>query len=90
MKNVLKSTVAVIALSAAFAGPASAMVSQSELNRNILSAVGAGSNVSVHENNGIVTLTGYFSDAGAQNSAIQAAKNSVGVEKVINLATQTN
>lgn len=90
MKNVLKSTAAVIALTAVFTGPASAMVSQGELNRNVLSALAGGSNVSVAESNGVVTLTGYFADAGDQNAAIQAAQNSAGVDKVINLATQSN
>ena len=90
MKNVLKTSAAVIALTALFVGPASAMVSKGDLNRDILSAVGADSNVTVNVNSGVVTLSGYFGDAGAQNAAIRAAQNSVGVTEVINLATQSN
>lgn len=90
MKNVLKTTAAVIALSTALVGPASAMVSKSDLNQHILGAVGADSNVNVNVNDGVVTLTGYFGDAGDMHAAIQAAQNSVGVTNVINLATQSN
>lgn len=86
MKNVLKTTAAVIAMSALLAGPASAMVSKGDLARDISSRLNAGSNISVQENNGVVTLSGYYSDAGEKAAAIHAAKQAEGVTKVINLA----
>ena len=90
MKNVFKTTAAVITLTAVFAGPASAMVSKGDLNRSVLSAIGADSNVVVHEKNGVVTITGYYSDAGDQANALRAAEASEGVNKVINLARQSS
>jgi len=90
MKNVIKSTAAAIALTAVFAGPASAMISKGDLNRDILSAVGAGSNVTVNVDQGVVTLTGYFADAGDRNAALRTAEKGEGVTGVINLATQSN
>lgn len=86
MKNVIKTTAAVIALAAVFAGPASAMVSKGELTIDVSAAIGADSNITVQENNGVVTLTGYYGDAGDQVGAINAAKQVDGVTKVINLA----
>lgn len=86
MKNVIKTTAAVIALTAVFAGPASAMVSKGKLATDIGSALGTGSNIAVLENDGVVTLTGYYADAGDQGAAINAAKRAEGVTKVINLA----
>lgn len=90
MKNVLKTTAAVIALTAVFAGPASAMVSQGNLTQNVLTAVGADSNVNVNVKSGVVTLSGYFGDLSDKNAAIRAAQNSAGVTKVINHASQSN
>jgi len=90
MKTSIKTIAAAIALSAFVAGPASAMISQSDLSRDVLSAVGADSNVTVLVNGDTVTLQGYFADAGAKNRAIQAAKNGVGVDRVISHAFQTN
>jgi len=89
MKKLLKSTAA-IALIVAFSGSASAMISKGDLNRDILSAVGSGSNVVVNVDQGVVTLTGYFADASDQNAALRAAANSEGVVDVINLTTQSN
>jgi len=86
MKNVLKTTAAVIALTAVFAGPASAMISKGELANDISSKLNSGSNITVQENNGVVTLTGYYSDAGDKAAAIRAAEQTEGVTKVINLA----
>jgi len=86
MKNLLKTTAAAIALTAVFAGPASAMVIQGDLKGNIRAVMGADSNITVQENNGVVTLTGYFSDVGDMNAAINAAKRTAGVDRVINLA----
>jgi len=90
MKNVLKSTAAVIALTAVFAAPASAMISKGELNRDVLGAVGGDSNVNVTIDQGVVTLTGYFADAGDKNAALRVAEKGEGVTGVINLATQSN
>jgi len=86
MKNVIKTTVAAIALTAVIAGPASAMVSKSELNHDVLSKLDAGSYINVIERNGVVTLTGYYSDIGDKTAAIRAAEQAEGVNKVINLA----
>jgi len=90
MKNVLKTTAAVIALTAVFAGPAAAMVSKGDLNRDVRSALGGDSNVTVTVNEGVVTLSGYFADAGDKNAALRVAKKAEGVTGVINLATQSN
>ncbi len=90
MKTSIKTFAAAIALSALVAGPASAMISQGDLNRDILSVLGADSNVTVNVDQGTVTLQGYFGDASDQQRALQAAKNGVGVERVINHAFQTN
>jgi len=73
MKNVIKSLTAVAALTALMAGPASAMVSQDDLNRSINSALSAGSNVFGTIKGDTVTLGGYFADAGDKNRALQAA-----------------
>lgn len=89
MKNLMKTTAA-IALIVAFSAPASAMISKGDLNRDILSAVGSGSNVTVNVDQGTVTLTGYFADAGEKNAALRAAAKGEGVTNVINLATQSN
>lgn len=90
MKTSIKSIAAAIALTAFVAGPASAMVLQSDLNRAIHSAVGSGSNVTANVVGDTVTLTGYFADASDKNRVIRAAENSAGVERVINNAFQSN
>jgi len=90
MKTSIKTIAAAIALSAFVAGPASAMISKGDLNRDIASVIGAGSNVTATVAGDTVTLRGYFADAGDKNSAIRAAMNSAGVENVINHAFQSN
>lgn len=90
MKNILKLAAAVIVLTASFVSPVSAEVSMAELCRNVIYATGSESNINVSEKNGVVTLTGYYRDASAQNSVIRAARKTPGVIKVINLATQSN
>jgi len=90
MKNVIKTTAAVIALTAIFAGPAAAMVSKNDLQRSISWVTNADSNINVQERNGVVTLTGYFGDAGDRARAIQTAKNTEGVVRVINNARLSN
>ncbi len=90
MKTSIKTFAAAIAMSALVAGPASAMISKDELNSDILSAIGSGSNVTVSVIGDTVTLQGYFADAVARNSALQAALNAEGVEQVINHAVQSN
>ena len=90
MKNVLKSTAAVIALTAVFAAPASAMISTDDLRRDVHSALNADSNVFVNINNGVVTLSGYYADGADQNAALEVARKAEGVTGVIDLATQTN
>jgi len=90
MKTSIKTIAAAIALTAFVAGPASAMISKDDLNRDILSSVGTDSNVTVHVQDGTVTLSGYFSDAGDKNRALQAALNGVGVDRVIDNTFQSN
>ena len=91
MKTSIKTIAAAIALSAAIAGPASAMISKGDVNRAVQATLAAGSNISViTNNNGTVTLHGYFADSSAKHRAIQAAKNTAGVERVISHAFQSN
>jgi len=90
MKTSIKSIAAAIVLTAFVAAPASAMISKGDLNRDIASVVGSGSNVTATVVGDTVTLSGYFSDAGDKNSAIRAAMSSDGVERVINNAFQSN
>ncbi len=86
MKTTIKTAAAVIALTALFAGPASAAVNKKELSSNVRWSLGANSIIHVRERDGVVTLSGYYADSGVQNRAIQAAKRTEGVKKVINLA----
>jgi len=90
MKTSIKSISAALVLTALFAAPASAMVSQGDLNRDIGSVLGSDSNVTATVVGDTVTLNGYFGDAGDKNSALRAALNSAGVERVINNAFQSN
>jgi len=90
MKTSIKSFVTAVALTAVFAGPASAMVSSDDLNRDISSVLGGGSNVTASVNGDTVTLSGYFADAGDKNNALRAAKKGAGIDRVINLAFQSN
>ncbi len=90
MKTSIKTFAAAIALSALVAGPASAMVSQGDVTRDILSAVGSGSNVIVSVDGDTVTLQGYFADSSAKSKALQAAQNAEGIERVINHAVKSN
>ncbi len=86
MKTFIKTTAAVIALTALFAGTASAAVSQGELNQSINAALGSNSNIFITEQNGVVTLNGYYSDSGDKAAAIRAAERTEGVLRVINNA----
>jgi len=64
MKNLIKTSAAVIALTAVFAGPASAMVSKGELNRDIASVLGGDSSVTVNVAEGV---TGVVNNAFQSN-----------------------
>ena len=90
MKTVIKSALVAIALTALAAGPASAMVSQADIAQNISSLTGSGDSVFVNVRDGVVTLTGYFSDGLTESQVLQAALSTDGVDKVINHATQSN
>ncbi len=90
MKTSIKSIAAAIALTAFVAAPASAMVLQGDLNRDINSALASGSNVTATIVGDTVTLQGYFADATDMNKAIRAAMNSEGVDRVINNAFRSN
>lgn len=85
MKNFTKTTLAAVALTAAFAGPAAA-ASISALNSDVSSVLGGESNIVLNERNGVVTVTGYFGDASDQAAAINLLERSDGVTKVINHA----
>jgi len=90
MKTSIKTIAAAIALSAVVAGPVFAMVPQSDVRQDVMSAVGGDSNVSAFVNGDTVTITGYFGDAGDRYLAHQAALANDGVEKVIDLSTVNN
>ena len=90
MKNVIKSLTIAVALSAFAAGPASAMVSQGEVNRALNSVISGGSNVFASVNNDTVTITGYFADEGAKSRTIQAVMATNGIEKVLDFTTLSN
>ncbi len=90
MKTLIKSAVVAIALSALAVGPASAMVSKSDLTRNLNSITGSSGNIFVNVRDGVVTLTGYFEDGITKHQVEQAALATHGVEKVINHAFQSN
>jgi len=91
MKTSMKKIAAVIALTALAAGPASAMISQGDLNRDVHSAVNGGSNLFVNiDQAGVVTLSGYYADAGDQQAAVRAALQADGVVRVIDNATRSN
>ncbi len=69
----------------AFAAPASAVVSQSDVKQSVRSAVhGASANISVVVNGDTATLRGY-GNALDRAAAQRAAENSAGVNQVINL-----
>jgi len=78
-----------LALAAAVSAPATAMVSPS-LQSDVLSAVGANSNVRVQIDGSTVTLTGYAEDAYAVSAAGRVALAGEGVDRVINNVFRTN
>ncbi len=86
MKSTIKTTAAVIALTALFVGTATAAVSKNQLNQEINGVLGSNSNIFVTEQNGVVTLNGYYSDSGDKAAAIRAAEGTEGVVRVINNA----
>jgi len=89
MKFSIKTVVALFSIIALFTGPVSASLISDDLNRKINSAVSSGSNIIVTEHNGVVTLTGYFSDAGDKNAA-RAVLYSKGVKQVIDNTTTSS
>ncbi len=90
MKKTIKTIAAAIALSAVVAGPASAMVVQNDLLKDIRGAAAADTNVSAFVKGDTVTITGYYADANDQNRVNQAALAHEGVNKVIDLAFTSN
>lgn len=85
MKNVLTMTLTAVALTAALAGPATA-ASSSDLYSDVRSVLGGDSNIVLNEQNGVVTVTGYFGDASDEAAAINLLERSDDVSEVINLA----
>ena len=90
MKTSMKKIAAVVALTALVAGPASAMVTPNDVRSNIAAVVGTGNNVIASVSGDVVTLSGYFADAGDKSAALQAAKSADGVDRVIDLTTVSN
>lgn len=64
--------------------PDSSAVLKSMLNREIQSAIGYRSAISVDCKNGVVTLNGYFANKNDKNKALHKAITNPGVCKVIN------
>jgi len=85
----LNQAIIATALFTAAAAPASAMVSSS-IQGDVISAVGANSNVRVQVTGNTVTLSGYAEDAYAILAAERAAANAEGVDRVINNLFRTN
>ncbi len=90
MKTSIKTIAATIVLSAVFAGPASAMVTQGNVLQDVMSAAAGDSNVSAFVNGDTVTITGYFDTAADRYKARLAALANDGIEKVIDLSTVSN
>jgi len=67
--------------------PESSAVLKSMLNREIQSAIGYRSAISVECENGVVTINGYFANKNDQNKALRKAIANPGVCKVINNAS---
>jgi len=66
--------------------PGTSAVLRSMLNREIQSAIGYRSSISVECKNGIVTLSGYFANKNDKNKALRKAIANPGVCKVVNNA----
>lgn len=79
-KSIIKSTVML------GIHPDTSAVIRSMLNREIQSAIGYRSSISVECKNGIVTLSGYFANKTDKNNALRKAIVNPGVCKVINNA----
>jgi len=86
MKTSIKNISAIVILGAVMAGPAAA-ASAADVRADINLAVGSDSNVFTTVDDGVVTVTGYFSDAGVQAKALYAAESADGVERVIDLTS---
>ena len=89
MNTSIKTIAAAVILSAAFIGPASAMISQHDLSSQISSSISSG-NVQARVNGNTVTLSGYVSDAFDKNRVVNTAMNFAGVARVIDLTTTSN
>lgn len=66
--------------------PATTSVLRSMLNREIQSAIGYRSSISVECTDGIVTLSGYFANRNDKHTALRKVIVIPGVSKVINNA----
>lgn len=66
--------------------PATTSVLRSMLNREIQSAIGYRSSISVECDDGVVTLSGYFANRNDKHTALRKAIVIPGVSKVINNA----
>ena len=83
MKTAMKNIAAAIALSALIAGPASAVISQTELTRDIAWVIGSDSNVRATINGNVATLIGHVPDLGDKSAAVRVAKQTPGIDRVI-------
>jgi len=86
MKTSIKNFSAILLLGAVMAGPAAA-ASSADIRADINQAIGSDSNVFTTIDDGVVTMTGYFSDAGVQAKALYAAEAADGVQRVIDLTS---
>lgn len=66
--------------------PGTSAVLRSMLNREIQSAIGYRSTISVECKNGIVTLSGFFANKNDKNKALLKAIANPGVCKIVNNA----
>jgi len=89
MNTSIKSTIAAIVLSAAFAGTATAKVPAQSLQGTVQSVLGGSGQVQVKLNNGVATLFGYVDNASTEQAVKRAASNYPGVERVIDLITES-
>ena len=84
MNTSIKSLLAVVALSAAVAAPASANISGQSIQAAVNSAITSG-NVNVRVDDGIATLFGWVEDKTTEEAAKRAALSFDNVDRVVDL-----
>jgi len=89
MHTSIQTTIAALILSAAFVGTAAANVSTQSLQSTVQSALGGSGQVQVSVQNGVATLIGYVDDASTELAVKRAASNYPGVERIVDLITES-